>query len=112
MTPEELDRVLSSEDLLEPSSDFTVDVMARVRLQAAEPSPLSFPWFRVVTGLAASCVMAAAGAILLLRSGPALTATVAPLAELAAVTPELGYATSAILVSLALASLPRMLFRP
>ena len=112
MTPDELDRILSSEDLMEPSPDFTMDVIARVRLQAAEPSPLSFPWFRVVTGLGATCVMAAAGAVLLLRSGSALTATVAPLAELAGVTPELGYATSAILVSLALASLPRMLFRP
>jgi hypothetical protein len=112
MTPEELDRILSSEDLLEPSSDFTVDVMARIYLQAAEPSPLSFPWFRVVTGLAASCVMAAAGAVLLLRIGPALTATVAPLAQLGAVTPELGYATAAVLTSLAVAVLPRMLFRP
>ena len=112
MTPDELDRILSSEDLMEPSPDFTMDVMARVRLQAAEPSPLSFPWFRVVTGLGATCVMAAAGAVLLLRSGSALTATVAPLAQLAAVTPELGYATAAVLVSLALASLPRLLFRP
>jgi hypothetical protein len=43
MTPEELDLILSSEDLLEPSSDFTVDVMARVRLQAAEPSPFVVP---------------------------------------------------------------------
>ena len=112
MTPDELDRILSSEDALEPSSDFTVDVMARVRQQAAEPSPLSFPWFRAATGLAASCVMAGAGAVLLLRSGPALAATVAPLAQLDAITPELGYATAALLVSLALGSLPRLLFRP
>jgi hypothetical protein len=54
MTPDDLDRILSSEDLVETSPDFTMDVMARVRMQAAEPSPLSFPWFRVVTGLAAS----------------------------------------------------------
>jgi hypothetical protein len=56
--------------------------------------------------------MAAAGAVLLPAIGPALTATVAPLAQLAAVTPELGYATAAHLVSLAFASLPRLLFRP
>jgi hypothetical protein len=112
MTPDELDRILSSEDLLEPSADFAMDVMARVRLQAAEPSPLLFPWFRVVTGLAASGVIAAAGAVFLLRFGPALAAVVAPLAQLVAFTPELGYAVAAVLVSLALASLPQLLFRP
>jgi hypothetical protein len=45
MTPDDLDRILSSEDLLEPSSDFAMDVMDAVRQQAAEPSPLQFPGF-------------------------------------------------------------------
>jgi hypothetical protein len=56
--------------------------------------------------------MAAPGTVLLLLSAPALTAMTAPLAALGALTPELGYAAAAVLVSLGLASLPRLLFRP
>ena len=112
MTPDDLDRILSSEDLLEPSSGFTMEVMAAVRRQAAEPSPLRFPWFRFVAGLAACGVMAAAGTVLLLQSEPALTSITAPLASLVAVTPELSYATGAVLVSLGVAALPRLLVRP
>lgn len=112
MTPDDLDRILSSEDLLEPSSGFAIDVMAAVRRQAAEPSTLPFPWFRFVVGLAASGVMAAAGSVFLRVSEPALTAMAAPLAPLASVAPQLGYATAALLVSLGLASLPRLLVRP
>jgi hypothetical protein len=111
MTPDDLDRILSSEDFVEPSSDFAMDVMAAVRQQAAEPSPLRFPWFRFAAGVAASGVMAASGTVLLLRSGPALAAMAAPLTHLASVTPELGYATAAVVVSLGLASLPRLLLR-
>ena len=111
MMPDDLERILSSEDLLEPSSDFAMDVMAAVRRQASESTPLRFPWFRFVAGLAASVVMAVAGTILLLLSAPALNAMTTPLAALVAFTPELGYAAAAVLVSLGLASLPRLLFR-
>jgi hypothetical protein len=82
-----------------------------MRRQAAESTALPFPWFRFVVGLAASVVMAAAGTVLLLLPAPALTAMTAPLAALGGFTPELGYATAAVLVSLGLASLPRLLFR-
>ena len=40
---EELDRILSSEDSLEPSSGFAGAVMGGVRRLAAEPAPLPFP---------------------------------------------------------------------
>ena len=112
MTPDDLERILSSENLLEPSSDFAMDVMAAVRRQASESTPLPFPWFRFVAGLAASVVMAAAGTVLLLLFTRALVVMTAPLAALGGFTPELGYATAAVLVSLGLASLPRLLFRP
>lgn len=112
MTPEDFDQILSSEDLVEPSSGFTMEVMAAVRRQAAESSPLQFPWFRFVAGLAASGVMAAAGTVLLVQSALALAAMTAPLAALGAFTPELGYATAAVLVTLGLVALPRLLFRP
>jgi len=111
MTPDELDRVLSSEDELEPSSDLVTNVMAAVRSPDAEPPALGFPWLRFAAGVAASGVMALAGTVLLLRSGPALATVTAPLAPLAAVAPELGYAAAAVLLSLGLASLPRLLTR-
>ena len=106
MTPDELDRVLSSEDELEPSSDLVTNIMAAVRSPDAEPPALGFPWLRFASG-----VMALAGTVLLLRSGPALATVTAPLAPLAAVAPELGYAAAAVLLSFGLASLPRLLTR-
>ena len=111
MTPDELDRVLSSEDELEPSSDLVTNVMAAVRSPDAEPPALGFPWLRFAAGVAASGVMALAGTVLLLRSGPALATVTAPLVPLAAVAPEFGYATTAALLSLGLASVPRLLTR-
>jgi hypothetical protein len=111
MTPDDLDRILSTDDNLEPSSDFVMSVMAAVRLPDAEPPALTFPWLRFTAGLTASGVMAAAGTTLLLRSGTALTTVTAPLAQLAAVAPELGYAAAAVLLSLGLASVPRLLSR-
>jgi hypothetical protein len=109
MTPEDLDRILSSEDLLEPSKRFAMDLMTEVRRHVAESTPVPFPWFRFVAGLAASVVMAAAGTILLPLPAPALAGITAPLAALGMVTPELGYAAAAVLVSLGLASVPRLL---
>lgn len=111
MTPDDLDRVLSTDDNLEPSSDFVMNVMAAVRLSDVEPPALTFPWLRFMAGLTASSVMAAAGTILLLRSETALATVMAPLAQLAAVAPKLGYAAAAVLLSLGLASVPRLLSR-
>ena len=110
MTPDDFDRILSAEDRLEPSSHFAMDVMAAVR-RPAEPPPLMFPWFRFVAGVAALAVMAAAGTVLLLRAGPALTPVAAPFEPLTAVAPELGYAIAATLLSLGLATVPRLLAR-
>jgi hypothetical protein len=110
MTPDDIDQILSSEDLLEPSSDFVMDVMAAVR-RPAEPPRLTFPWFRFVAGVAASVVMAAAGTVLLLRAGPALAPMTAPFAPLAATAPEFVYAMAAMLLSLGLAAVPRLLIR-
>jgi hypothetical protein len=111
MTQDELDRILAGEDPLEPSSAFAMDVMAAVRRLAEEPPPLRFPWLRFIAGLAALSVMAAAGAVLLLWFGPALKPMTAPLTQIAAVAPELGYAAAAVLLSLGLVTLPRLLAR-
>src|ERR1700689_2643739 len=61
---EEVDRMLSSEDEILPSSGFAVAVMDAVRREAAAPPPIPFPWKRalpglVVAGLALALVLAA-----------------------------------------------------
>ncbi|HWB87079.1 MAG TPA: hypothetical protein VG675_23250 [Bryobacteraceae bacterium] len=110
MKPDDIDRILSTDDLLEPSSNFTAGVMAAIS-QPAEPPPLRFPWFRFLAGVFALLVMAVAGAVLLLHSAPALKPVIAPLAPLTALAPEFGYAIAVMLLSLALVAIPRILAR-
>ncbi len=45
-----LDRILTAEEELVPSSGFVASVMERVREEAAAPEPIPFPWKRVVPG--------------------------------------------------------------
>jgi hypothetical protein len=49
--PEKLDHILSTEDVLMPSSGFLESVMERVREEAAAPPPIPFPWRRFVPGI-------------------------------------------------------------
>jgi hypothetical protein len=109
MTPDDLDRILSSEDLPEPSPRFAANVMARVRQANSEPPPLAFPWTRFLTGVAASGIAAVAGTVLLLRSAPALNPVAAAFSQLATVVPPLEYATAALFISFASVFVPRML---
>jgi hypothetical protein len=48
---EEIDRILSREEEMLPSSGFTVSVMDAVRREAAAPPPIPFPWKRALPGL-------------------------------------------------------------
>lgn len=107
---DDLERILSAEDSVEPSAGFTSVVMAAVHRQAAEP-PLPFPWFRFAALLVACLVMAATGAVLLLRAETALASIPTALAPLLALAPELGYAAAVTLVGLGIAYLPRWLMR-
>jgi|SRR5277367_283394 len=52
-----LDRILSSDQDVIPSSQFVKNVMAAVHREASIPAPISFPWRRVMPGLAI-CVAA------------------------------------------------------
>ena len=54
---DELDRLLSEEEDIVPSSGFVASVMDAVRQQAAAPPPIPFPWKRALPGLAA-CALA------------------------------------------------------
>lgn len=51
---EEINRVLSREDEILPSSGFAVSVMDAVRREAAAPPPIPFPWKRALPGLVAA----------------------------------------------------------
>ena len=51
MTNEALDRILTREDGILPSSGFTARVMERVRSDAITPQPIPFPWKRALPGL-------------------------------------------------------------
>ena len=71
MRDHELDRILSAEQGIQPSANFARNVMAKVRMEAAAPPSMPFPWKRALPGLvlcvlslAAMCGSAA------LRSGP------------------------------------------
>jgi hypothetical protein len=109
MKPDDLDRILSSEDAIEPSAAFTATVMRAFHEHAMEPPPLPFPWPRFAAGVAACAAMAGAGTALLLRAQPALTGAVAAVAPLAAIAPELGAAALAVAFAYATSRLPRLL---
>jgi hypothetical protein len=51
MKQEKLDRILSTDGDLEPSSGFVASVMERVRDEAAAPQPIPFPWKRIAPAI-------------------------------------------------------------
>jgi hypothetical protein len=69
----EIERVLSREEGILPSSGFAASVMDAVRREAAAPPPIPFPWKRALPGLVVAALM-----LLLV-----LVAGVAAIAELA-----------------------------
>jgi hypothetical protein len=99
MIPEDIDRILSSDDMLEPASGFVDKVMDRVRHQADEPTPQRFPWLRFAFGLISCLIVAASGTELAPRLQHSLIGLCAPLTSLSGIEPELGYAVAAAIVS-------------
>jgi hypothetical protein len=57
MNANEIDRALREDPAITPSPAFAVRVMGAVRRQAAEHGALSFPWRRLIPGLAACAVV-------------------------------------------------------
>jgi hypothetical protein len=51
-----LDRILSTDQDVVPSSAFVDNLMAAVRREASTPAPIAFPWWRVVPGFAICAV--------------------------------------------------------
>jgi hypothetical protein len=52
MSPDDLDRILSTDDDIVPASGFTSLVMERVKGDASAPPPIPFPWTRLALGTA------------------------------------------------------------
>jgi len=48
---DEMNRILSREDEIFPSSGFAASVMDAVRREAAAPPPIPFPWKRALPGM-------------------------------------------------------------
>ncbi|MBV9267073.1 MAG: hypothetical protein JO061_12965 [Acidobacteriaceae bacterium] len=53
MNLDEIDRILSSEENIVPSSGFTESVLRAAQERAAAPQPIPFPWKRALAGIAA-----------------------------------------------------------
>jgi len=54
MRHDDLDRILSKEQEIIPSSGFVASVMDAVRRETAAPPPIPFPWKRALPGLLAA----------------------------------------------------------
>jgi len=75
---DEVDRILSREDEILPSSGFAVSVMDAVRREAAAPPPIPFPWKRALPGLVAGglalAVVLVTGIVAIVQVGRTSTA--------------------------------------
>jgi hypothetical protein len=76
---DEINRILSREDEILPSSGFAVSVMDAVRREAAVPPPIPFPWKRALPGLVVGGLVLAlvlvVGVVAIVQLERALTAS-------------------------------------
>jgi hypothetical protein len=56
MERDDLDRLLSDDTTLVPSSGFAAGVMDAVRREASEPQAIPFPWKRALPGIVATAL--------------------------------------------------------
>jgi len=104
MKDESIDRILSSEEELLPSSGFTALVMERIRDEAAAPPPIPFPWKRIVPGIVLGCAGLSWGVVELTRLAIAAAHDPQPIAlpiAASALLPmeNLGWAALALVVA-------------
>jgi hypothetical protein len=71
-----IDRILASEETLLPSSGFLASVMESVRVEAAAPAPIPFPWKRAIPGILAVVGVLGWGAFKLVQDGPPSLASI------------------------------------
>ncbi len=93
---DELDRILSEDEEILPSSGFAASVMEAVRREASTPPPIPFPWKHALPGLAAAALALVLGPVQAFRGGGSGAAAAAPLvAWVAALVPVLQAAVAA-----------------
>jgi hypothetical protein len=107
---DDLDRILSADDSIVPSSGFAARVMAAVHTEAAAPPPIPLPWRRLAVG---PVLIGVAGVVWLVKgSGSSTPVSGAPfrwehwiewLAPLQPFVQPLALPLAAVLLSLALA---------
>jgi hypothetical protein len=56
MRDDDLDRILSQEEEILPSSGFAASVMDAVRQESSMPAPIPFPWKRALPGVVAAAL--------------------------------------------------------
>jgi hypothetical protein len=98
-----VDRVLSAEDRLVPSSGFHSRVMAAVMTDEMRRSTTPFPWVRLALGVTTSLAWAAAGAW---AAEQIDWSAFAPVATALALEPAVGYAAAAVAASLMIMAVP------
>lgn len=59
MSDSEIDRILSRQDEIVPSSGFAASVMEALREESAAPAPIAFPWKRALPGLVVAALVLA-----------------------------------------------------
>ena len=99
MRSEDIDRMLTHEDDIVPSSGFATSVMEAVTREATAPPPIAFPWKRALPGLSWCLAVIAGFLVTGLRSSANASATpeaVVPPAVLAGV----GWIAAALAASL------------
>ncbi|MBZ5547864.1 MAG: hypothetical protein LAO22_07825 [Acidobacteriia bacterium] len=113
MSHDEIDRILSHDEELLPSSGFAASVMDAVRREAAVPPPIPFPWKRALPGLAVAgltlvlvVLVFAAEATQLGREAPSAQVSVWWMSRLtpimmATTTPTAGWTLLALALTLA-----------
>jgi drug/metabolite transporter (DMT)-like permease len=95
MDDKELERILSSEEPLVPSSGFALSVMEAIREAEAEPRHARLPWWRLAAGMAGCVGCAASFTAFVSDLDPAVAS------PLAAAAPELSLAAAVVLATLA-----------
>ena len=73
MRTDELDSIFSQTIDIIPSTGFTSRVMDAVRLEAADPSPIAFPWKRAIPGFVGAAIILVVCIIAAMSDGSSVT---------------------------------------
>jgi uncharacterized membrane protein len=104
MSDEELDRALSQEHEIVPSSGFAGHVMDAVRRETSTPPPIPFPWKWAAPGLATAVALLSAFVLTAKNAAPFMTIDPSMVATLVQGANHVGFAWIGLSLLLAFAS--------